>query len=184
MKITILNGNPTEGNELFENYLINLSSLAESRGHDVVTLLLRDMDIRYCIGCFGCWVKTPGKCSNSDDDMHTVCSHYINSDLVIFASPVIMGFTSALLKRVHDRIIPLVMPYVRFYDGESHHLPRYEKYPTMSLLLAKETDTDNGDLEIISEIYKRDSLNFHAPFVFLGTTDKPVEEVADAIDRI
>jgi len=131
-----------------------------------------------------CWIKTPGKCSNSDDDMQTVCSCYINSDLVIFSSPVVMGFTSALLKRAHDRLIPLLTPYVRFYGGESHHLPRYEKYPTMSLLLEMAADTDNDDMEIISDIYRRDALNFHAPFVFLGTTERPVEEVADAIDRI
>ena len=170
MKITILNGNPVESNETFESYLIDFSRLAKSHDHQVENLRLRNMDIRYCIGCFGCWCKTPGKCSNADDDMHTVCSHYINSDVVIFASPVIMGFTSALLKRAHDRIIPLLTPYTRFYGGESHHVPRYEKYPVVSLLLAIGADTDDDDLEIISEIYKRDAINFHAPFIFLGTT--------------
>ena len=68
------------------------------------------MDVRYCVGCFGCWVKTPGECV-SKDGSHDIRREVINSDLVLFASPLIMGFTSALLKKAHDKLIPLIHPY-------------------------------------------------------------------------
>jgi multimeric flavodoxin WrbA len=184
MRITILNGNPEAADAAFEGYLGELSRTLESRNHRVGTLQLRDMDIRYCIGCFGCWVKTPGECSNAADDMRTVCREYINSGLVIFASPVIMGFTSALLKRAHDRLIPLLTPYIRFFGGESHHVARYDAYPLIGLLIQPEADTDQEDIDIIADIYRRDAINFKTAFPFMKLTTSPVEEAADAIDGL
>jgi len=51
MKITILNGNPNADNVKFDNYLKELSDLLESSNHTVTILKLREMDIRYCLGC-------------------------------------------------------------------------------------------------------------------------------------
>jgi len=110
MKITILNGNPNAENVKFDNYLKELSDLLESSKHKVTILQLRDIDVRYCIGCWGCWLKTPGECIVADGSSD-ICREYINSDLVLFASPVIMGFTSALLKKAHEKILPLLLPY-------------------------------------------------------------------------
>ncbi len=181
MRISILNGNPNAEDSGFDDYLTKLKTVLESRDHKVMTLRLRDMDIRYCIGCFGCWVKTPGECSNAADDTRVVRREYINSSLAIIASPVIMGFTSALLKRAHDRLLPLLLPYIRLYEGESHHVPRYDKYPLISLLVQPDGKTDTEDIEIISEIYRRDAINFKTSFLFTQTTVNPVEEVVDAI---
>ncbi|MEE9611704.1 MAG: NAD(P)H-dependent oxidoreductase [Desulfatiglandales bacterium] len=181
MKITILNGNPNVEDSGFDDYLTKFKTVLESRDHTVMILQLRDMDIRYCIGC---WVKTPGECSNAADDTRVVRREYINSGLVIFASPVIMGFTSALLKKAHDRLIPLLTPYTRLFNGESHHVARYDKYPLIGLLLQPDGNTDAEDMEIISEIYRRDAINFKASFIFAQTTGNPVEEVADAIAGI
>ncbi len=142
------------------------------------------MDIRYCIGCWGCWIKTPGECSNAVDDSRTVCREYINSDLAVFASPVVMGFTSAVLKRAHDRLIPLLQPYMEAYHGEAHHVSRYASYPDVGLLLAAGPDTDAEDIRIITEIYRRDAINFKAPFRFSRLTNDRVEEVAREINRL
>ncbi len=126
MKVTVLNGNPDADNVHFDDYLKNLSALLESNNHAVTVLRLREMDIRYCIGCFGCWVKTPGECSNAADDTHTIRREFINSNLVLFASPIIMGFTSALLKRAHERLLPLLLPYSRFFDDKRTELARLD----------------------------------------------------------
>jgi len=184
VRIAILNGNPAADRAGFDDYLKNLSDLLESREHKVNTLRLRDMNLRYCIGCFGCWLKTPGQCSNAPDDSNIVCREYINSDLVLFASPIIMGFTSALLKKAHDKLIPLLMPYIETYKSEAHHVSRYDKYPLMALLLEEEDDTDKQDIDIISEIYRRDAMNFKTSFKFTKFTGDRFEEVADAIDNI
>jgi multimeric flavodoxin WrbA len=183
MKITILNGNPNADNARFDNYLKNLSDLLESSKHTVTILKLREIDIKYCTGCFGCWVKTPGECV-VPDDMRDVRREYIHSDLVLFASPVIMGFTSALLKKAHDKLIPLIHPYFELVQNEVHHLSRYDKYPLMGLLLGKGNDTDEEDLRIISDIYRRDAINLKTSFCFAKLTSDPVEEVANEINRI
>ena len=90
MKILILNGNPKDDTK-FDEYIDQLSSALKLSNHIVTIQTLKDMDIRYCIGCFGCWVKTPGECSIAADDTRDIRKAYMNSDLVIFVSPIIMG---------------------------------------------------------------------------------------------
>jgi multimeric flavodoxin WrbA len=183
MKITLLNGNPRADNTAFDDYLARLSADLVSTGHDVIDFELRDMDISYCIGCFNCWVKTPGMCA-TEDDGRDVCRAYINSDFVLWASPVIMGFYSALLKKVTDKFVCLVHPHGEFIEGEVHHLSRYDHYPLAGLLLEKGSSTDDEDIQIISDIHSRTVLNFKSSLTFTKLTLDPVEEVADAINCI
>ena len=184
MRVTILNGNPNEENVRFDDYLKKLSDSLVSNNHSVKTLQLRDMDIRYCIGCFGCWVKTPGECSTAADDTRDVRREYISSDLVLFASPIIMGFTSALLKKAHDRMLGLLLPYSEIDRGEHRHVARYDKYPQMGLLLEKGNGADDEDIEIISAIYMRDAINFKASLCFTKLTSDSIKEVVDEVNSI
>jgi len=183
MKITILNGNPSTDNVKFDNYLKTLSDLLESSKHTVTIFKLREMDIRYCVGCFGCWLKTPGECG-TEDDSRDIRRESINSDFLLFASPVIMGFTSALLKKAHERLIPLTLPYLEIYQNEIHHVSRYDKSPLLGLLLERGKDTDEKDTKIISDIYRRDAINLKSSLCFTKFTTDSVEEVANEINRI
>jgi hypothetical protein len=183
MKITILNGDPQAGHTEFNGYLKDLAGLLERQGHVVVRLDLQGMRIEPCIGCWGCWVKTPGRCVVADDS-DNIRSEFINSDLVLFASPVIMGFTSALLKKAHDKLIPLLHPYFELVQEEVRHIGRYDRYPRTGLLLAKDRDTDDEDIGIISEIYRRNALNLKTSLCFSACTDRPPEEIAHEIDGI
>lgn len=183
MQITILNGNPYTENINFDNYLQELSQRLEASQHSVTLFELRDMAIKYCTGCFGCWVKTPGECVIKDDSA-TIRHEFINSDFVLFASPVIMGFISAVLKKTQDKLIPLLLPYFEMFQGEVHHQRRYDKYPRIGLLLEKDTSTDEEDIEIISDIYRRTAINFKSSFCFSKLTCDPVEEVANEINHI
>jgi len=180
MNITILNGNPDENNTAFDGYLAHLSDQLVSYGHNITSFELRSMDISYCIGCFGCWVKSPGEC-RSEDDSVVVSRAYINSDFVLYTSPVIMGFYSALLKKVTDKFIQLVEPYMEFVDGESRHLARYDRYPLVGLLLEKGADCDDEDISIIADTHKNTALNFKSKLVFTKLTHDSVDEVLRAI---
>jgi len=182
MKITVLNGSPAESGFELDSYLRNLEKLLESSGHQVSCLTLRRMNLHHCIGCWACWVTSPGKCV-LEDEAATVCEAGINADFLIFASPVIMGFTSALLKKASDRMIPLIHPYFEIVNGEVHHQGRYEKYPALGLLLEQTGDTDEEDIEIIGDIYSRIALNLKSKLCFRRLTSDPVEEVADEINR-
>ena len=180
MKITILNGNPDPNKQDFEGYLGKLENTLGSKGHQVTHLHLREMDLRHCTGCFGCWVKTPGECVTRDEGAR-LRQAVILSDFTLWASPLRMGFPSALLKKAMDKSIPLIHPYFTVDQGEAHHRARYTHYPRLGLLLEKEADTGEADLRITADIFSRTALNLKSRLEFCLSTDQPVEEVARAI---
>jgi hypothetical protein len=180
MKITMLNGNPNAENTAFDAYLARLLDLLTSKQHKVSLFELKEMDIKHCIGCWGCWVKTPGECVVMDDS-RAVRHAVINSDFVLWASPVIMGFYSASLKKLTDKFIPLVHPYMVMDQDEMHHLARYDSYPLLGLLLEKGDSVDDKDIELISEIHQRTALNLKSKLSFTKLTCDPIEEVVRAI---
>jgi multimeric flavodoxin WrbA len=178
MKITILNGNPTPST--FDSYLAQLKSSLEAESHNVMQIDLRNLPLRYCVGCWGCWVKTPGECISRDASLE-MGRAVINAEFVLWAAPLKMGFPSELLKRANDKHLPLIHPYMEVDQGEAHHLRRYPHSPRLGLLVEKEADTDALDLQIVTDIYCRTALNFKTRLEFSLTTEKPVEEVTRRI---
>ena len=183
MKIAILNGNPDAGNERFDGYLRRLAGALESGGHEVAALTLREMEIGQCVGCFGCWVKTPGVCVHQDDGPE-VCRGIINSDFILYASPIVMGFPSELLKRTVERTIPLLLPYFKFVEGEIRHKLRYDRFPRMGVLWERSGDTDEEDIEIVNEIFEQVAREWSGTLSVNESTNTPAEEVANAISGL
>ncbi|NPV86693.1 MAG: flavodoxin family protein [Anaerolineae bacterium] len=183
MKITILNGNPDLSNRDFDRYLETLQEALEDGGHAVTCMTLRDLNLHYCNGCFGCWVKTPGECL-ARDDSGGVRRAVIGSDLTVFASPLVMGFVSALTKKMMDKMIPLLHPYIVFDRGEMHHLARYKRYPQLGLLLQKTIGSDDEDLALASEIVSRTAINFKSKLCFTKLIEEPIQEVVNEINHI
>ena len=184
MKITILNGNPDPDNQKFDEYLNDLVKLLKLSDNRVAHFKLSEMKIRHCRGCFDCWLKKPGQCIYKDDS-HIICREVINSDFVLFAAPLVMGFPSAVLKIAMDKLIPLLLPYIELVDNkECHHEKRYGKYPLIGLLIEREDDTDSEDVEIVSDIFVRFAIDFKTSLRFVKLTDIPVQEVSDEINRI
>jgi multimeric flavodoxin WrbA len=147
----------------------------EKAGTDIEYFKIRDMDIHFCKGCWDCWVKTPGVCSQKDDH-EKILRSYPSSDLVIFIAPIKAGYESYMLKKVKDRLIPLVHPYIRIYRGEQHHIQRYDKNPDIGLVLIKEKDTTSDEILVIRQTYERMILNIQCELKFV--------EVIDGIDSL
>ena len=65
MKALILNGSKTEkeATNTVSDYLVDFLM---KKGHEVDVMVLRDEKIASCLGCFGCWLKTPGECVIND----------------------------------------------------------------------------------------------------------------------
>ena len=178
MKITILNGNPQESS--FDAYLKEIQGQLEEKGSRVKHILLRGLPLKYCTGCWGCWVKTPGKCQadNASQEMDEVI---INSDFVLWAAPMKMGYPSELLKMAMDKHLPLIHPYMEVDHFEAHHLKRYVRYPRLGLLVEKEITTDDLDLKITTQMFQRTALNFKSGLYFSLTSDTPVSELVENI---
>jgi len=169
MKICIINGN-ADNDADFEGYLDQLVSRLR-KNNQVTDWGLRNMNLHFCNGCWNCWWKTPGICSIKDD-FHYIARSCIDSNIILFASPLIAGFPSSILKSVTDRMVGLLHPYITLINGECHHRKRYPKYPNFGLLLKKEHDTDLLDLKIVVDIYKRLTINFHADLLFVKFIDE------------
>jgi multimeric flavodoxin WrbA len=180
MKITILNGSPSAENKDFDLYLEKLSSSLKIKENNVFIFKLRDMKLNNCIGCYSCWLKTPGICIHKDD-LPKVLKEYLASDLVVFASPVLMGFVSALLKRFQERLLPMSHPFLQLLNDRIQHVSRYENYPATALLLEKPDDFDNDSFQIIDKVFKSAKTK---KFLFTKFTDKKPEEVADEFNAI
>lgn len=180
MKIVIINGNPKSGINSFDKYLDKLSSSLKKKGNEVVILNLKNMKINYCIGCYACWLKTPGICIHKDDGPK-ILKQYINSDLVVLSSPIIMGFVSSILKTTLERFLPVLHPFLRIQEDRIQHLPRYDKYPSRILLLEKSNNDDIETIQIIEDIFKNIKTR---KFLFTKTTDTKPEELADEINNI
>ncbi len=151
MKVTIFNANPKVGDQEFDGYIKELKSSLADKEHEAKLIMLRDFQLHECIGCYTCWLKTPGICC-FDDGIDEILKAYLAADIVVYASPVIMGFVSALLKRVNDRMLPVVHPFLKLSEDRMAHLMRYDHYPEPVLLL----DADSGDesLEFINLVYR------------------------------
>ena len=182
MRITILNGEP-DATAAFDAYVRDYAAGLTSNGHEVTRLDLRDLDLKGCTGCFGCWVKTPGECATKDNGAD-VCRSVIRSDLTVLASPMRMGFTTALLKRAAERLIPLLHPYIVIEGGEMHHQKRYGHYPLFGLLVSPGADTDAEDLEITEHLWSRMARDLKSSLAFATVATTPAKEAADELAAV
>lgn len=82
-------------------------------------------DMRHCIGCFGCWVKTPGKCVIHDGYEGTGIDMGKCSEMILI-SKCYYGSPSPLVKMVLDRAISYIHPDFVIRKGEMHHKRRYK----------------------------------------------------------
>lgn len=181
MKVLILNGNINDNS--FDTYIEKLSENLKAN-HEVEVYNLNSMNLHFCTGCWSCWWKTPGLCAIKDD-AELIFKSFINTDFIIFASPLTAGFISSKLKLISERCVALLHPYIQIREGECHHRKRYGKYPEFGVVLKKEKDTDQEDIDIVKEIYDRYALNFHSKQKFLKVIDNTeIEEVVYAINNL
>jgi multimeric flavodoxin WrbA len=118
---------------------------------------LYDKDIKPCLGCFKCWVETPGICV-IDDYGRESAKKMIQSEYMFYLTPIRYGGYSAELKKALDRSLPLLSPFFRVFHEEIHHEQRYDKYPNMIVYGILDEPNEEQE-EIFTELTKRNSLN-------------------------
>ncbi|MFA6583876.1 MAG: flavodoxin family protein [Elusimicrobiaceae bacterium] len=159
MRAVILNGVPA-GNAAADVICGTFSSLMAEKGHEVVSFNLGAMAIAPCLGCFACWVKTPGECAIKDDGI-TVTRAMVNADMLVFLSPVRFGGYSFELKKALDRMIGLSLPFFKRTKGETHHYHRYGA-PKVFMAVGIEKSRSKSEEKVFSEIVARNAKNFSA----------------------
>ena len=77
---------------------------------DAAAVDLSALRIANCVGCFGCWTKTPGRCVIRDDAAR-VYPLIARSEQVLYVSRVKYGSYAP-------------QAFLRIHNGETHHVQR------------------------------------------------------------
>jgi len=162
MKAMILNGD-LKGHDGLAGIQGILEEELKEAGWNAETYILNEHNIKSCTGCFKCWDTTPGICTGvKNDDANKIVEKVIQNELLVFLTPLTFGGYSSELKAIIERMLGLLQPGVMIVDGESHHLKRYERYPSIFALAL----TDNLDKEgeiLFKKLLERHSRNFYPP---------------------
>jgi hypothetical protein len=138
-----------------------LATRLAGAGYDVERVLVRELTVRACTGCFGCWTRTPGECV-IDDDARRIAGSIVAADLCAVVTPVSFGCYGSLAKSLLDRQICLVLPYFTMVDGEVHHRPRYDRYPAW-LALGTLPQPDAEQTALFARLVERNAVNMNNP---------------------
>lgn len=159
MKALVLNGAMREDNSLNSIYEVILAELLDF-GYKVDSFLLCDMEIAYCTGCFGCWLKTPGLCK-INDGINDIVMAAVKSDLMIFLTPLTFGGYSSVLKKAVDRLgILLLQPHFIKIQAGFHHKMRYG-LPHSFIAIGAAQQIDYKSERIFESLVKRNALNLN-----------------------
>ena len=137
-----------------------------------------------CLGCFNCWVTTPGLCYLTDDQLNDLCYKEINADMLVLLSKIEYGGFSYDLKAYLDRSIPNISPFFESVNNEVHHKKRYEHFPTIaSIGFAAANQEEQATFIKLAE---RNALNKRCAqhFAVTLTRGNPVKELATFIAEL
>ncbi|WP_308503073.1 flavodoxin family protein [uncultured Alistipes sp.] len=119
---------------------------------------LSALKIANCVGCFGCWTRTPGRCVIRDDATR-VYPLIARSDEVIYVSRIRYGGYDTVMKRMLERAIPVQQAFIRIYRGETHHLQR-DVAPKRATIVAYGA-VDEAERSLFERLVARNALNMN-----------------------
>lgn len=111
-KIVVVSSTPRKGGNS-EILAQQFAEGAKAAGHEVAFVSVRDLGLKFCIGCMSC--QKTGKCV-LDDGMNGLYETVRNADALAFASPVYYYSVSGQLKTFFDRLNPLYPKENNFRD--------------------------------------------------------------------
>lgn len=141
---------------------------------DIKYIDLSSMKIAYCVGCFGCWTKTPGKCVIRDDATK-VYPYIAKSSSVIYVSHIKYGGYDSVMKTMIERAIPIQQAFIRIHRGETHHVQR--NVATKDATIIAYGDTDRAEQEIFRQLVERNARNMNfGKYEIVFVKEQEVEE--------
>ncbi|MCK4258409.1 MAG: flavodoxin family protein [Halanaerobiales bacterium] len=124
MKVIAFNSSPSLNKSGTDLILKKFLDGMREAGAEVEQFYIQKLNIKPCLGCFNCWLKTPGQCVQKDD-MEIIYPKIKSADIQVYATPVYLNGMNSLMKKVFDRSIPLVEPFFIEREGQYGH-PRRE----------------------------------------------------------
>ena len=125
VRVLALNSSPRTGTVSKTELMLDcLVDGMREKGADVEVVNLHKKKIDYCIGCFTCWTKTPGKCALKDDMALELLPKYLECDMCVLATPLYHFTLNAQMKAFIERTLPIIEPFFVFEDGVTTHPTR------------------------------------------------------------
>ncbi|MCE5234965.1 MAG: flavodoxin family protein [Clostridiaceae bacterium] len=119
--------------------------------------------VRHCVGCFGCWIKTPGQCVIADR-AREFCAAISRHDELIIISKLTFGGLSPDVKAVLDRSIGYMLPFFRIVGGEMHHVQRFPSSPSLTYHFYQ-TAGKTAQKQTAQKLAAANAINFGSPNV-------------------
>ncbi|MCX8131451.1 MAG: flavodoxin family protein, partial [Clostridia bacterium] len=121
MRITAFNGSPRGRASNTDVMVSAFLDGAASAGAQVENIYLAHHDIKHCQGCGHC-INSGGECV-VQDDMQDLLPKYVESDIVVFATPLMIDNISGMLKVFMDRTFCIGNPQLeKDENGESRRV--------------------------------------------------------------
>ena len=145
-------------------------------GWDMVDL--SQQTIAPCLGCFGCWTKTPGRCVIRDEATK-IYPLIAESDRVINVIRHAYFGYDIPMKKMFERAIPIQQAFIRLVDGETHHVQRAVA-PKEALIVAY-GEYPAEERELFIELVARNAKNMN--FKSYRVLFVPEGEVEEAVGK-
>ena len=162
MNITVINGSPRTSKGYTSQILEPFIKGMKNAGAEVTLLYSHKLKIKPCTGEFHCWFKNPGECIFKDD-MQSVYSELINTDILIIATPVYVPLPGNMQILI-NRLLPLMEPILENKNGRTrarfHDNIRIKKI----MLVATSGWWELGNFDIVKHIVKEIAANFNVEF--------------------
>ena len=160
-------------------------ALTLPEGGDIRHVDLSIRKIAPCVGCFGCWTKTPGRCVIRDDATQ-VYPLIAASDAVLYVSRVRYGSYDTIMKTMLERAIPIQQAFIRLHHGETHHYQRAVAPKQATILAYGELDPE--ERSIFEALVARNARNMNfvshrVLFVAEPEVDRHVTEWIEAWEK-
>lgn len=188
MKVLAINSSPKmdKGNTAL---ILNpfLEGMREA-GAEVELLYTKKLKIKPCQGCLSCWIKTPGRCVQTDD-MQMVYPR-LRADTWVFATPLYVDGMASGMKALLERMMPGAQPFVEMRDNHCRHLYRGKyKLGNKTVLVSTcgfwEMDNFNPLLIHMEAICRNMGREFTGALLrTTGPLLKPMMQMGKAVDDI
>ena len=148
-KVIIISSSMRDGNSNMLSEEFKKGALEAN--NQVEKIDLKDLNLKYCLGCGVC--QETGKCVIKDD-VSMVLNKIVDSDVIVFATPVYFGSICGQLKVLLDRMYPL---YKKIKNKKIYVIAtcyqNSKKHIDDSLQILEIFLKDIGDLKIDKVIY-------------------------------
>ena len=146
-----------DGDALFEDRMRRALNGAEN-----YIIIGENAPIQPCIGCFGCWVKTPTQCL-IHDGYHKTQDFYKECDEVIIISENYYGMYSPFVKNVMDRAIGYMQPFFTKRNKEMHHKMRHDN--KLNIQVHYYGEVTGAEKKTARMIAERNAINFNSEVI-------------------